>query len=206
MLFVRKRMIPDTRRFKGRQSMKAVVLEKRGADGAEWRDFPDPIPAPGESVMRVVASSLNRVDLYMRDSGVGITHKLPQVMGVEGAGEIVEARARQRAAAGDESDPLFRGVLRQMPLLSRRRSAALRVRADPGRTPSRRFRGICGDAVALLFRLPDDADLTHAGLLMTAYLTAWRMLFGKKICGPARACWWSESAAALRSPACNSRA
>ena len=71
--------------------MKAAVLERRGADGVEWRDFPDPIPAPGESVMRVVGSSLNRVDLYMRDSGVGITHKLPQIMGVEGAGEIVEA-------------------------------------------------------------------------------------------------------------------
>ena len=49
--------------------MKAVVLEKRGAEGASWRDFPDPIPGPGESVLRVVASSLNRVDLYMRDSG-----------------------------------------------------------------------------------------------------------------------------------------
>ena len=34
------------------------------------------------------------------------------------------------------------------------------------------------------FRLPDDADLTHAGLLMTAYLTAWRMLFGKKTLRP----------------------
>jgi D-arabinose 1-dehydrogenase-like Zn-dependent alcohol dehydrogenase len=71
--------------------MKAVVLERRGAGGVEWRDFPDPTPAVGESVMRVVGSSLNRVDLYMRDSGVGITHELPQVMGVEGAGQIVEA-------------------------------------------------------------------------------------------------------------------
>ena len=27
----------------------------------------------------------------MRDSGAGITHSLPQVMGVEAAGEVVEA-------------------------------------------------------------------------------------------------------------------
>jgi len=51
--------------------MKAAVLERRGADGISWRDFPDPAPAPGESVLRVAASSLNRVDLYMRDNGPG---------------------------------------------------------------------------------------------------------------------------------------
>src|SRR5262245_11884906 len=70
--------------------MKAAVLERRGADGVSWRDFPDPSPAPGESVLKVAASSLNRVDLYMRDSGAGITHTLPQIMGVEAAGVIVE--------------------------------------------------------------------------------------------------------------------
>src|SRR5882762_2129130 len=76
----------------GRKStMKAAVLERRGADGVSWRDFPDPIAATGESVLKVAASSLNRVDLYMRDNGAGITHTLPQVMGVEAAGEIVEA-------------------------------------------------------------------------------------------------------------------
>ncbi len=30
--------------------MKAAVLERRGAEGVSWRDFPDPTPAPGESV------------------------------------------------------------------------------------------------------------------------------------------------------------
>ena len=53
--------------------MKAAVLERRGADGVSWRDFPDPRPAGGESVLKVAASLLNRVDLYMRDNGAGIT-------------------------------------------------------------------------------------------------------------------------------------
>src|SRR5882757_1817564 len=73
--------------------MKAAVLERRGAEGVSWREFPDPVPASGESVLKVAASSLNRVDLYMRDNGAGITHTLPQVMGVEAAGEIVETTA-----------------------------------------------------------------------------------------------------------------
>ncbi len=71
--------------------MKAVVLEERGRTGVSWRDFADPTPASGESILKVVAGSLNRVDLYMRDSGAGITHMLPQVMGVDAAGFFEEA-------------------------------------------------------------------------------------------------------------------
>src|SRR3979411_175648 len=71
--------------------MKAAVLERRGAEGVSWRDFPDPAPAPGESVLKVAASSLNRGDLYMRAHGGGITHRVPRIMGVEAAGEIAEA-------------------------------------------------------------------------------------------------------------------
>ena len=164
--------------------MKAVVLEKRGADGAKWRDFPDPIPAPGESVMRVVASSLNRVDLYMRDSGVGITHKLPQVMGVEGAGEIVEA------APGSGLRPGMKAILYSEAFCGKCRYclAGDQPLCESVQILGEHRHGAFAEYVAMpshcFFPLPDDADLTHAGLLMTAYLTAWRMLFGKKILRP----------------------
>ena len=52
-------------------TMKAAVLEARGREGLKLRDFPRPVPAEGEAVLRVHAAGLNRVDLYMRDSGVG---------------------------------------------------------------------------------------------------------------------------------------
>ncbi|MFZ0207743.1 MAG: zinc-binding dehydrogenase [Roseiarcus sp.] len=164
--------------------MKAVVLEKRGADGAQWRDFPDPIPAPGESVMRVVASSLNRVDLYMRDSGVGITHKLPQVMGVEGAGEIVEA------APGSGLRPGMKAILYSEAFCGKCRYclAGDQPLCESVQILGEHRHGAFAEYVAMpshcFFQLPDDADLTHAGLLMTAYLTAWRMLFGKKTLRP----------------------
>ena len=105
--------------------MRAAVLEQRGAEGVSWRGFPDPTSGPGEFVLKVAASSLNRVDLYMRDNGAGITHTLPQVMGVEAAGEIVEAEIGIRVEAGHEGHPVFRGILRAMPLLPRRRPAAV---------------------------------------------------------------------------------
>ena len=43
---------------------------------------------------------VNRVDLYMRDNGAGITHALPQVMGVEAAGVIAEAEPGSGLKAG----------------------------------------------------------------------------------------------------------
>ena len=129
--------------------MKAAVLERRGKDGVSWRDFPDPARAEGETILRVAAGSLNRVDLYMRDNGAGITHTLPQVMGVDAAGVIAEAEPGSGLKAGHEGGALHRGLLRQMPLLPRGRPAVVPKRADHGRAPSRRLCRICRHAHAL---------------------------------------------------------
>jgi len=164
--------------------MKAAVLERRGADGVSWRDFPDPKPAEGESVLRVAAGSVNRVDLYMRDSGAGITHALPQVMGVEAAGEIAEAEPGSGLKAGMKAilySEAFCGKCRyclagdqplceNVKIMGEHRHGGF---AEYVAMPSRCF-----------FPLPDDVDLATAGALMTGHLTAWRMLFGKRMLRP----------------------
>ena len=52
-----------------------------------------PIPArkSGEVRVRMIAGGLNRVDLYMRNSGAGITHRLTIILELDGAGVIEEA-------------------------------------------------------------------------------------------------------------------
>ena len=120
----------------------------------------------------------------MRDNGAGITHSLPQVMGVEAAGEMVEAapdsglRPGMKAIlypdafcgkcryclAGDQ--PLCESVK----IMGEHRDGGF---ADYVAMPSRCF-----------FPLPDDADVVAAGALMTGHLTAWRMLFGKRALQP----------------------
>ena len=143
--------------------MKAAVLERRGVEGVSWRDFPDPRPAPGESVLRVAASSINRVDLYMRDSGVGITHSLPQVMGVEAAGEVVEAAPDSGLKPGMKAilyPDAFCGKCRyclagdqplceRVKIMGEHRDGGF---ADYVAMPSHCF-----------FPLPDDADVVAAG-------------------------------------------
>ena len=164
--------------------MKAAVLERRGADGVSWRDFPDPEPAPDEAVLRVTASSLNRVDLYMRDNGSGITHNLPQVMGVEAAGVVAHAPPGSGLKVGGKAvlfSEAFCGQCRyclagdqplceRVKIMGEHRNGGF---AEYIAMPSKSF-----------MPLPDDADLAAAGALMTGHLTAWRMLFGKRALQP----------------------
>ena len=71
--------------------MKAVYLTGHGGNEVvAIGERPMPVRQSGEVLVRLHAATLNRVDLYMRDSGAGITHTLPQVMGIDGAG-VVEA-------------------------------------------------------------------------------------------------------------------
>ena len=164
--------------------MKAAVLERRGVEGVSWRDFPDPVPADGESVLKVKASSLNRVDLYMRDNGAGITHTLPQVMGVEAAGEIVHAEP------GTGLKPGMKAVLFSEAYCGRCRYclAGDQPLCEQVKIMGEHRHGGFADYIAMPTRcfmpLPDDADLIAAGALMTGHLTAWRMLFGKKALQP----------------------
>ena len=164
--------------------MRAAVLEQRGAEGVSWRDFPDPTPGPGESVLKVAASSLNRVDLYMRDNGAGITHALPQVMGVEAAGEIVEAEPGSGLKPGTKAilfSEAFCGQCRYC-------FAGDQPLCENVKIMGEHRHGGFAEYIAMPSRcfmpLPDDADLVAAGALMTGHLTAWRMLFGKKTLQP----------------------
>lgn len=164
--------------------MMAAVLERRGAEGVSWRNFPDPIVASGESVLKVAASSLNRVDLYVRDNGAGITHTLPQVMGVEAAGEIVEAEP------GSGLKPGMKAILFSEAFCNKCRYclAGDQPLCENVRIMGEHRHGGFADYIAMPSRcflpLPDDADLVAAGALMTGHLTAWRMLFGKKTLQP----------------------
>ncbi len=164
--------------------MKAVVLETRGRAGARWRDFADPTPASGESVLKVVAGSLNRVDLYMRDSGAGITHALPQVMGVDAAGVVAEAEAGSALRPGMKAmlySEAFCGTCRYC--LAGDQPLCERVRIM-GEHRHGGFAEYVAMPTRCFFPLPDDADVEAAGALMTGHLTAWRMLFGKRALRP----------------------
>ena len=71
--------------------MKAAYLTGHGGNEVvAVGERPRPLRRAGEVLVRLHAATVNRVDLYMRDSGAGITHQLPMIMGLDGAGVVEE--------------------------------------------------------------------------------------------------------------------
>ncbi len=166
--------------------MKAIVLHQRGLDGVGLHDLPAPDCPQGWARVRMVAASVNRVDLYMRDNGAGITHDLPLIMGVDGSGEVIEAPGDSGLAPGDRVILYpyeFCGACQ--PCL-----AGDQPLCHSARILGEHRHGTFAEQVVLptrsLVRLSPHADIQQAAVLGVAYLTAWRMVFGQMPAAPGR--------------------
>lgn len=69
--------------------MRAVGFEAHGGpEVLKVMELPNPTPGPGEVVVRVLATSLNRIDAIVRRGYPGIPVKLPHVLGADIVGVI----------------------------------------------------------------------------------------------------------------------
>lgn len=73
--------------------MKAVVIAKFGGpECLEYRDWPDPEPAPGEAVVKLEHAGINFIDVYMRSGHYARSQTyqtpLPMTLGMEGGGKV----------------------------------------------------------------------------------------------------------------------
>lgn len=73
--------------------MKAVVVHQYGGpEVLKFEDYPDPVPGPGEVLVRVAATSVNPID-YKRRAGLTQSFypiKFPGLIGVDIAGTVVK--------------------------------------------------------------------------------------------------------------------
>jgi NADPH2:quinone reductase len=90
--------------------MRAIVMSQHGGpEVLETRELPDPVPGPGDVLIRVRAFGLNHADSYMR-SGVW-SFGIP-VLGIECAG-VVEHDPSGRLAPGTTVVALVGGLARE---------------------------------------------------------------------------------------------
>ena len=69
--------------------MKAIVLKELGGpEKLLWEEVPDPIPGPGEVLVRLKAAALNHRDAWIRQ-GLYANIQLPTILGSDGSGEVV---------------------------------------------------------------------------------------------------------------------
>lgn len=71
--------------------MKAILLDEHGDPGQlNLGEYPTPEPGPGEVLVRLKASSLNRLDIWVRQGWPGIKLDYPHIPGADGAGVVEE--------------------------------------------------------------------------------------------------------------------
>ena len=81
--------------------MKAVEITSHGAPGVlKLGQRPDPQPGPGELLIRVTASGVNRPDVLQRMGHYPVPPGASDIPGLEVAGEIAGGDAGELAAAG----------------------------------------------------------------------------------------------------------
>ena len=96
--------------------MKAVILPAHGGvEALQYTDFPEPLPGPGEVLVRLQAAGINRLDVWVRNGWPGIKLEYPHIPGADGAG-IVAALGEgvrglvARRAGCDQCQPELREV------------------------------------------------------------------------------------------------
>jgi NADPH:quinone reductase-like Zn-dependent oxidoreductase len=134
--------------------LKAVVMHRRGGpEVLVYEDLPDPVPGPGEALVRVRAATVNHTDLFHRSGRFFIQKGLPHVLGMDVAGEIDSLGPGAAGwSAGDR-------VVATFEALGRERNGAY---AELTTVPVER-----------LHRIPEGLGFTAAASIGLAFTTAW---------------------------------
>jgi putative PIG3 family NAD(P)H quinone oxidoreductase len=132
--------------------MKAVVItEPGGPEVLAIADVPDPVAAPGEVVLQVAASAVNRADLIQRMGFYPPPPGAPQWPGLEASGTVVEVgEGVEGWSVGDRAAALLSGG-----------GYAERVAVPVGQ----------------LLPVPDGIDLVDAAALPETICTVWSNVF-----------------------------
>ncbi len=147
--------------------MQAQVIRGHGGidDIAFEANWPDPVPGPGEVVVRVGACSLNYHDLFTLRGMPGIKLGMPLIMGIDVAGEV--------AALGPDVAGWRVGDRVMVDPINRKLGKLLGEAMDGG------LAELVKVSAAQLLRLPDDVSYDAAAALPVAYGTAYRMMVAR---------------------------
>jgi NADPH:quinone reductase-like Zn-dependent oxidoreductase len=159
--------------------MKAVWFERHGGPEVLVQgDMADPVPGPGQALVRVEACAVNRLDIWRRSGVLGADLPLPHVPGLDVAG-VVEAvgPAVGRGLVGLETlvaPGLTCGACSAC-------AAGLDSRCAEGmRVVGNQLPGGYAELVVVPARnclpRPEGLDAVEAAALPTAYLTAYHMV------------------------------
>lgn len=171
--------------------MKAWLVERHGGPEVLTRvSWPEPVPGPGEALIRVEAVGLNHLDLWVRNGVPGHKFPLPLIPGcdVTGVIEALGPAVAGGAASVHGSAPLAVGTA---VLVNPTLSCGICPSCKKGFPPTCASFGIIGETrhggaadkivvpVVNLLERPAGLSAARAAALPIAYVTAWSMLTRK---------------------------
>ncbi len=135
--------------------MRAMVVRRYGPPEVfQWREVPDPQPAPDQVLVRVRAIGINFADLLQRMGLYPGTPRPPFIPGLEAAGVVEEASStKTNGEAVRQGDPVV----------------AL--------TPFSAYAERIAIPAKFVFRLPEGIPFEEAAALPVNYLTAYHAMF-----------------------------
>lgn len=164
--------------------MKAVrIHEFGGPEVLKYEDAPDPKPRKDQVLVRVRASALNHLDLWVRQGLPGVN--LPHILGSDIAGEIVEVgeyitdfKAGQRVLLAPMSfcnhcPKCVAGLQNQC-----RQFTVLGNAVDGGNCE------LMAVPAVNVIPIPDSFDFNEAASVPLVFVTAWHMLTGRAAIRP----------------------
>ncbi|MGH3033837.1 MAG: zinc-binding dehydrogenase [Gaiellaceae bacterium] len=162
--------------------MRAVVLRRYGSlDALELDDLEDPRPGADEALVRVRATAVNRLDLWVRENvGHAYAAKLPLIPGYDVAGEVVSV------GPGLDAPPPGTRVYVHYDYSCGRCEWCLA--GEEALCPEYAVMGVNRDGgyaelvlapVRNLFALDDRVSFETAAAAGSVYLTAYHMLFAR---------------------------
>ena len=161
--------------------MRALVLQHAfGLDNLAIVELRDPVPGPGQVLVRVRAASLNYRDLLIIRGHYNPKLKLPRVLGSDASGEIVAIGSGVRSlAVGDRVIGCFMQHWIDGAISESVARSALGSARD----------GVISDLVVLeengIVPMPGDLTFAEAATLPCAAVTAWNALTAGG-CGPGK--------------------
>lgn len=160
--------------------MKAMYYEKPGGTEVfRYDDVPDPVPGPGDVVVDVAATALNRLDVLQRNGWFqmpGFTY--PHISGMDLAGVVTEIGAEvEGVSVGDRVvvDPSLAGVADNSTLAGmgdlHGELGVIGATVDGG------YAERCLVPASHTYQVPESVFLQHAATFPTCFLTASHALF-----------------------------
>ncbi len=154
--------------------MKAVRFHEHGGpEVLRYEEAPEPVPGPGDALVRVRACALNRLDLWERRGIERVTLPLPHISGADVAGEVVSAAGvapgtrvmLHPAVSCGRCRACLSGVDNFCPEYT-----VLGYRNDGG------YAELVKVPLANLIPIPDAIGFVDAAAFPLTFLTAWHML------------------------------